>query len=262
MNAFLFVLLAATSASSTPCIENHPVGGEIGIGRLICLGGDCTVNTPDAGGSYRHTFSREPRVAKIRRGSPSDGRLREGDAIVAIDEVPITTADGGRRLANLTPGKPVHLLMRRDGKTFNASITPVSGCNTPDLVVTGGSGGVQEVEQVVRATEAMRATPARPAIAAAIDFGMDLSCEDCGWRRNGTQTIWHSNGEPSVAAVAPNGPAAVAGVKPGDVLLDLAGHSFAGDSAAIATLRPGEAAVLRIRRGRETVTLTIIPRLR
>jgi S1-C subfamily serine protease len=91
---------------------------------------------------------------------------------------------------------------------------------------------------------------------------MDLSCDDCGWRRSGGQTIWHSNGEPSVAAVAPNGAAATAGVKPGDVLLDLAGHSFAGDSAAIASLRPGQAAILRVRRGREIVTLTIIPRVR
>ena len=44
------------------------------------------------------------------------GKLHTGDILIAIDGVLITTRDGGRRLANLRPGVPITLRIRRDGK--------------------------------------------------------------------------------------------------------------------------------------------------
>jgi S1-C subfamily serine protease len=285
MKTILLTLLFALPLAAADCPEGKPLTGDLGIGRLTCLGGECDVNGLGHDGHYHHNFSREPVVSHLRAGSPAASMLRDGDAIVAVDDAPITTAEGGRRLANLTPGKSVHLLMRRDGKTFNAWMEPVTGCNMPMLVVTGGShsqemearlaiereraaahgnvaGGRTRTMEEQMAMEHARPGARAAAAGAPLDFGMELSCEGCGWRREGSQLFWHASSEPSVAGVTPNGAAAAAGVQPGDVLLDLDGHRFAEDSAAIAALRPGQAVPLTVRRGRQVVALTIIPRSR
>ena len=66
----------------------------------------------------------------------SRGRLLQvGDVILAIDGVPITTSEGGRRIANLDVGETVSLLIRRDGDEMDVNLVPVLGCNTPGISV-------------------------------------------------------------------------------------------------------------------------------
>ena len=74
---------------------------------------------------FAHDFSTEPRVRGLEENSPAWGKLQEGDILVAVDGVLITTREGGRRLANLTPNRPVKLRVRRGGQEMDVAVVMV-----------------------------------------------------------------------------------------------------------------------------------------
>lgn len=304
--AFLFLLalpgFAMTGArtaqmrSSGACPEGHPETGDIGIEYLLCVGGRCAVNLRTSRGGYTHDFSTEPMIRGIRPNSPAAGELRNGDILVAIDGCLVTTREGGRRLANLEPGVPVTLHIRRDGEEMDVVLVPELGCNMPNLAV-------------LSAREALPAQPARPAVGAVppppktprpsvtprapetprtppaartpetprppetpktpapprppIYFGMELECGDCGWRTGSDGApSWYSPTLPKVRSVEPGGPADQAGIKPGDLLLGIDHRSFSGGSAGryLGKLRSGQKVTLEVQRGTEKRTVAITPK--
>lgn len=279
-----------------PCPEGKEHSGDLGIGRFVCLGGSCMVNEPLAGGGYAHRFSTEPRVEAIDPGGPSAGKLHEGDVIVAVDGALVTTREGGRRLAELTPGRPIELRVRRDGRELEVSLTPATGCNLPGLIVrgaglpilAGGAGlptsapgvlppGVGPILPGVGAMPPGRGPMLAPGVnpvligprpapaAPRIDFGLELDCTDCGWRREADgELTWHAAEPPVVRSVEAGGPAAAAGVLAGDVLLAIDGHPLTGEAAArlLAGLEPGQSAILEVGRNGLTLSLSIVPRSR
>jgi membrane-associated protease RseP (regulator of RpoE activity) len=259
------------------CPEGHPETGDLGIESLLCVSGSCTVNLRTDRG-YVHEFSTEPRIQGLRDGSPADGKLRDGDILIAIDGVLITTREGGRRMANLKPGVPVTLRIRRGGREMDVVLVPRLGCNMPTLAVLAGAQSMPRP-----AVAPMPAQGARPAIAPAVhpsaearavlaagpaepapfNFGLELECGDCGWRSGpGRSAIWSSAVPPKVLSVEAGGPGDQAGLKPGDVLLELDGHPLdsAESGRAIGKLRPNESVTLKIRRGHEEKSVTITPR--
>ena len=65
-----------------------------------------------------------------------------------------------------------------------------------------------------------------------------------------------------VAGVLRDGPAAKAGLKPGDVITQVAGREVADATRlldAVAALRPGEPAALTVQRGPRSMTLEVVP---
>jgi S1-C subfamily serine protease len=72
---------------------------------------------------------------------------------------------------------------------------------------------------------------------------------------------WLPPTSPKVLPVASGGPGDRAGLRPGDLLLEVAGHDFTDREAggAIAKLRPGQKVTLKLRGG-ETRTVDITPR--
>ena len=133
--ALLAVAIQQAQGQSAPCPENRPMSGTIGIARLECVGRSCTVSERDARGNYSHSFAVEPRVAALDAAVQPARQLRVGDVLVAIDEVPITTREGGRRLANLSVGDTVRLRIRRENQEVELAAVPVLGCNMPALSV-------------------------------------------------------------------------------------------------------------------------------
>ena len=117
------------------CSENREMAGTIGIGRFDCVGRSCSVSERDERGGYAHNFSVEPSVGALNATVAPARQLRVGDVVLAIDDVPITTREGGRRLANLAVGDTVHLRVRREGEEIELTLVPVLGCNTPSLSV-------------------------------------------------------------------------------------------------------------------------------
>jgi S1-C subfamily serine protease len=123
-----------TAVGGGPCSEGQPAMGTLGINYLLCVGGSCQVYLK-TGKGITHDFSTEPRIETIAPNSPAAGKLRQGDVITAIDGVLITTREGGRRLANLKPGVPVLLSIRRDGVEMEVNLVPRLDCARTKLAV-------------------------------------------------------------------------------------------------------------------------------
>jgi membrane-associated protease RseP (regulator of RpoE activity) len=240
---------------------------------------------------FTHMFSTEPRIRGLVDGGPADGKLMDGDVLIAIDGVLITTREGGRRLANLKPGDPVTLRIRRDRREMDVTLVPKLGCNMPGLAVLMGSPAPRpavaprpalEADPAIAATMAPRpaasaGTP-RPAVTPKappkappaarpekppFTFGLELECGPCGWRTDrGGALRWSSPVLPTVRSVEPGGPGAQAGLQPGDVLVEIDGHLLNNEEAGreIGKLRPGHAVLVRFQRGREDKTISITPR--
>ena len=260
----------AVTAETGRCPEGHPVTGDLGIRSLLCIAGSCQVNRW-TGRGYTHEFSTEPRVNGVVDASPADGKLRAGDVITAIDGVLITTREGGRRLANLTPGVPVTLRVRRGGRETDVVLMPRVGCNMPQLAVLGGERPAARPvrvpvapQQAWEAQAARQAGIARPGLPAAppFSFGLELACGPCGWiAEPGGALRWYSPVSPVVRSVEPGGPGDLAGLQPGDVLLAVDGYALNNEEAGrpLGRLQPGETVEIRFLRNREPRSVEITP---
>ncbi|HEX2203697.1 MAG TPA: PDZ domain-containing protein, partial [Longimicrobium sp.] len=133
------LLLCATGEAAAQegrtCSEGRPPAAQPGIGLFHCVGGWCEVFARRDHVTL-HRFSSEPRVWRIAADGPAAGRLREGDVLVAVDGALVTSVEGGLRLANLAPGRPVRLRVRRAGRELEVEIVPRLGCGYPRLLVT------------------------------------------------------------------------------------------------------------------------------
>lgn len=255
--AALALLVCAASARAQACEQGVPRTASLGIGLLHCAGGSCMVNARDGGG-YRHDFSTEPRVWELEPAGPGARGLREGDQITSVDGALITTREGGRRLANLRPGVPVRLGIRRDGAETSVRVVPEPGCNTPALAVTASAA---RPDWRPRAPS----VPApKPQGGPGVYFGMELDCGDCGWRQENGDWRWHATEPLRVSAVVPGAPAQRAGILPGDVLLRIDGRLLTTPGAGhfAEGLRPGQPVRFEVRRGGRTVVIPVVPELR
>jgi hypothetical protein len=94
------------------------------------------------------------------------------------------------------------------------------------------------------------------------ELGLELTCGFfCGWRRGeGDSVVWRGQHPPKVAGVVEGGSADRAGIREGDVLLLLDGHSFVGEEGgrALGRLSPGRSMTLQYLKGGETLTTTTI----
>lgn len=113
------------------CPEGRAPTGDLRIRRLECVGDACAVSLRDSLGGWYHDFSVEPRVGAV----DPDSQFQPGDALVAIDGWPVTSREGGRRLANLTVGSEVKVTVRRRGRVSEVTALPKLGCNLPGLSV-------------------------------------------------------------------------------------------------------------------------------
>jgi S1-C subfamily serine protease len=258
----LFFAFVTTAGAQTAlrCPEGHPATGDLGIEYLLCVGGSCSVNLRTDRG-YTHDFSTEPRVRGIQPGGPSAGKLRNGDILISIDGALITTVEGGRRLANLTPGEPVTLRIRRGDKEMDVTVVPRLGCNMPRLAVLGGSEttapALQRGDRLPFTSRILRTAPAP------VDFGMEIDCGSCGWRfTDDGGVIFQTVDPPVVVSVEPDGPADEAGLRPGDILLQVERQALASPTGAawLGRLQPGESVTLGVGRGGSLRSVEIVPR--
>ena len=130
----LAVAVPATAQVQT-CPDGLPVRGDAGIRAVRCVGprASCAINIADEHG-FRHTFAVEP-IVSVVADSTNDTAIRTGDRIVSVGGFLITTVAGGRRLANLQEGRPVTVLVRRNEKLLEITVTPVRGCGITSLSV-------------------------------------------------------------------------------------------------------------------------------
>jgi hypothetical protein len=266
------------------CPEGQVVRGDLGIGGLEC---NCSFYIGEEGERVWR-FRSEPVILGVREGGPADGKLREGDAINAIDGLLITTGEAGRRYANPEPGERVTLTVRRGERLAMIRIDVGTQC---ERVVEGPEWHVLiEPEEVVVAPEPTVAVPVEPEIVAVelepavvlevepIElveaeplvlvaphinivtrpvfpggwFGFGISC-NCSVHRgeSGRPPVWKFNELPEIFSVEPGSPADHGGLQRGDVLVEIDGVSLTGEEGGrrFGAVTGGQTVTFMYRRG-------------
>jgi hypothetical protein len=95
-----------------------------------------------------------------------------------------------------------------------------------------------------------------------VEFGVELSCGDCGWRRAGPIAVFRTGAFPTIESVEKDGPADRAGLLPGDVMISVEGLPITAIEAGrrLGALEPAEAVSLEIRRGDRIIEVSLTPR--
>lgn len=273
----------AQQGIGSACPEGGELRAEIGISSFECS--NCTMwTTRDDGGERSWSFSAEPTVRRVKSGSPAAGKIQGGDRLVAIDGYLITTSEGGRRLANLTPGEAVSLVVRRDGRERTVKVVPRAECVDPGVApaapAIASASGVAAAPAVPAVPVPGRGTA--PAIAAAPSagvavgavprptfdllpsgwFGFGIQCTECRWsvdEEDGTST-WEFSSPPEVSAVHAGSPAAAAGLRSGDVLLEIDGQTLVSEEGGrrFGSVKPGQSVRWTYLRDGETRTATAV----
>ena len=269
--------------AAAACPEGAELQGTIGISSFECQ--NCRLYS--SGDERVWTFSSEPVVQAVRPGSPADGKIREGDEIVAIDGHLITTGEGGRRFANLEPGQEIAVVVRSGNRERTVEMSAAGECPRP---------GVHAAAPAVAATPGQ---PAAPAAGAAVSsgvpraavapkpvpppsrytglavgpvprptytllpsgwFGFGIQCTNCRWSvdEETGESEWEFSAPPEISSVQEGSPAAAAGLRRGDVLVHIDGEALVSREGGrrFGSVQPGETVRWTFVRGGETRTTT------
>lgn len=253
------------------CAEGTATG-DLGITGLNCRG-DCTLTMNEKGEERAWSFSVEPTITGVRRGSPAFGVLQAGDALVAVDGMLITTVEGGRRYASIEPGENVRVRFRRGGRIGEATIRAEAYCPPPppapaavaEVVVPGVARalpaptppGKPDTLRTVTVLPRVRVTSARvvgepdsirtPTVvisrpvetqtwSSRARLGIGMSCGECRQTRDDEtgRVSWSFSGFIEVTGVEAGGPADDAGIQIGDLITAVNGHALETPAGAAA----------------------------
>jgi S1-C subfamily serine protease len=257
----LTLCIAGTLAAQQQCLGGRAPYGDLGIRMLQCVGANCLV----AGGNAepnvdRHTFLVEPRLWKL--AAPAAGQIAEGDVLVAIDGEPITTRDGGARLARVRPNDDVDLHIRRGNTELNVRLHAGATCDRPSIQLTSRPGDPDAISKqwIDGMLRRMRADGGAKVL---VRVRADLSAK----APNGvfgfvvqTDVGAPAPAPPVVVGIRPGSPAMRAGLEVGDAIAGIDGYSMssshARDRLATPSRDPLRLTVIRDGRTR-TVTVAL-----
>jgi len=284
----------ASAESTAPCPDGLPRTADLGIRQLD---GNFTISikkVQDDPILLRKVwrFFEEPRVSEIDPAGPSMGRLKEGDALVAIDGALITTSEAGRKIGALDPDRTVKLTVRRDGRTVDVRVRPRSRCpdeNLADMyqalqdraVRTPRPPRVPSAPSTPQAPEAPQPEwttpyPPNPPVAPMAPerisrrlamtrgwFGIGLNC-DCQWVAVNDTMVFRANEYPTIYLVEPGSPADKGGLQRGDMLTEINGVSLLSDQGGhlFGSIKPGQAIKWTLQREGETKNAVVVAGVR
>jgi membrane-associated protease RseP (regulator of RpoE activity) len=274
----MFVSVTPTEGQ---CPTDAYVVGYIGYKDLEC---NCSFTiAPD--GPRRYDFRAEPTLGSVESGSPADGKLRAGDVIAAIDGHLITTREGGRRFASLTPGELVTLTVRRQGREVDVTMVPERACYevtalpqprvpalprttvAPDVPRPNLARPVPPRRPTVVAAEPPRpTTPVPPPVPDLSHgwFGFSFKCIECTFDRSNGRTVWGFTAPPEVDRVESGSPAHEAGLRAGDRLTHINGYALTSPEGGrlFMSVESGDTVTFRYSRNNSTRDARIITETR
>ena len=197
--------------------------------------------TPDLAHSLNLSSSKGALVAQIVRGGPAEkAGLKSGDVIVKINSQPVSTANELTRVVGtFAPGSKIGLETIRDGKAKSIQLKIGQRPEDEQLMAEAKGeeqgGPVAEPDALGIAVQPLRGEQAQ---------AMGLNADD----------------GVVVANVRNDGPAAQAGVEPGDVVLEVNRHkvhSVSEYQQAVGKVRTGEMALLRLQRQQSSIYVAV-----
>jgi hypothetical protein len=205
-------------------------GGPLGIRGIHCV--DCGVEAHARG--TRWLFRSEPVVTQTIGGSA----FRISDVIVAINDLPILSGRAGSLFSFPPPGS-MRFTVRRDGETVTILLSVPEGCGPAE----------------VRSVTPVRRIPERGAVAERMSgrssevIGLAVKCARCSLTRRDGVESYRFPVPPEVVALAPDGPAERAGIRIGDLIIEVDGLSILEDAGADRFGRT---------HGKDTIRLTVL----
>ncbi len=240
---------AAQELAGESCPPGKTVTGDLGISGLEC---NCNYRAGRVTGeglvrSWR--FNSEPVVLSVEPGGPAEGAIRPGDVIAAVDGELITTDAAGWRYANVEPGEQVRLAVLRQGRLVQVSLVAGSQCvgaglppapQIPSQPTPAAEGVVVPAPDPTPAFGVLAPVPAvgpGPVLAPGPQgwvgifpegwFGFGIRCR-CSVASHGQAApVWNFVDPPEIYSVEPGSPADRAGLRRGDVLVEIDGHPMA-----------------------------------
>lgn len=262
----------------------------LGITEMEC---DCTFTLSES--EQLWLFHAEPEIKEIDRGGPSHDKLKDGDVIVAVDGMLITTRKAGIRFANLTAGEPVEFTIRRRGRTRSVTVVPRVAVEPEVLTeltlhrsdrtntvtiepkVTGLPELARSIEELSMRSAEIGVMIDSIGLAVPLEFSffpefkIDFgNMAPLGWIGFGLSfhgniqnkdedkpAEWHFKDPPSIKSVQPGSPADEAGLQVNDVLLEIDGLKLDSrkGSKRFSRMEPGQIVEWKVRRGGKTFTV-------
>ncbi len=291
----LMLLMPSTAARAQDCEGTAP-RPWLGIERFHCPGGICRVlgatartsNVPPGvvmthvRSPHLYDFSVEPSVWGIHPDGPADGKLEDGDVLVAVNGRAVTTAQASEELDALEAGEPVRLTVRRGSRLLNVEVTPTRSCQRVWLSAgtdaeapeVGRRAAVQQHLDSLRRSRRQLEADAQRRLAAVLEaaraaaarrtgpgfLGVAIRCGDCvlTFSADAGGSEFRFEEYPEVVEVVEGSLAERTGLRPGDLLTHVDGKDLrteeGADRLAKLVLRPGERLEIRYIRDGEART--------
>ena len=241
------------------CSEGEFVVADYGFSGFEC---NCAFSV-FADGRRRWSFRTEPLVRGITEGGPSHGIIEPGDMITAIDGHLITTREAGELFAMAKPGEEVMFTVRRGDHVSKYPVTPGLSCER----VTSRHD-MLDIAVVPRPDPAPRVVvDVAPRVEVAIPelsivsvfpggwFGFGINCDcDIKASNEGEPPVWSFRDPPEIYSVETGSPADRAGLRRGDILLEIDGVELTSDEGGerFGAVEPEQEVEFTYRRGGDT----------
>ncbi len=187
-------------------------------------------------------------VADVQRNSPAEkAGLKRGDVVIALNGKPVVEPGAlSREIAMMKPGTDVQLRVNRDGKERDLSAQigqlPEDRGASEDTEELGGEPGGERRGSGQTVGD----------LGLALDNLTDAARRQLGYGREIAGAL--------ITGIASGSPADDAGLRPGDVIVQIDRKDVASASAAVRALSAAEPPILLlVRRGSSTVFVTISP---
>jgi regulator of sigma E protease len=250
------------------------IGFTVGMQPLVLSGDDVLANINSGVIQVRQGIV----VKKVDEGGPAAmAGLKEGDRIVLVGGKEPATADELKQMIDSTDGKAVTLDIVRDGKAYRSNISPDPkkslGISTyevvflPRVAVQAVREGSAAFKAGVKPGEVITAVDGKP-VYFVEDFSANLgdSAEveltlDDGFVSRTVKYGLAQKGLTAVSAVFADTPAEKAGVKNGDVIMNMDGVTLLSPEAIVAFTKEhaGKSIKYVVERAGEVVLLEVTP---
>lgn len=244
LHAFVALGVSAQESGSNQCRATGTPIGWHGITSFVCNCSSSDSTEPFSGPKW--DFRTEPEVLRIGLMGPADGTLEEGDRIVSIDGLLITTRSGGDRWSTIQPGETVMLRVRRDGRLRDISLSVGSQC----------LGDAHESRPAPVRDRASGSRTGRLLPRGWLGFGIECACSVSS---ESGGPVWSFTAPPIIRDMVASGPADVAGVRAGDAIIAIDGIRItdAEGGERFSGIVPGQVVTLTLLRGETEIEVTV-----